>query len=170
MTRYLLLLAVGTTLLFTAACGPEDTPPAADPLPFEHWFPLAVDGTRLEAQIAVSRREQSRGLMHRQTLDTDRGMLFIYREPQRMSFWMKNTLIHLDIGFFDSEGVLREIHSMIAHDTTPTQSRSDEIRYALEMNARWFSENNIRPGVRLDLGLLREAIAARGAEVDRYVD
>lgn len=156
--------------MLTIACGPEETGPAADPLPFEHWFPLTIDDTGFEAQIAISRREQSRGLMHRESLPPDSGMLFIYREPQRMSFWMKNTLIHLDIGFFDSDGVLREIHSMIAHDTTPTQSRSDEIRYALEMSARWFRENNVRPGARLDLGLLREAIAARGVDAEAFVD
>ncbi len=162
-----LLLFVSIALV---GCNGDGTNSVTDTLPLEHRFPLKIDGTALNAQVAITFREQSRGLMHREELAANEGMIFIYEAPRQMSFWMKNTLIHLDIGFIDSEGVLKEVHTMVARDTDATQSRSADLRYALEMNAGWFREQGIRPGAKLDLKLLAEAIDQRGFEASRYVD
>ena len=127
------------------------------------WLPLKVGTRQIEAQIVLTRAEQAKGLMHRDTLPENSGMLFAYRDPTPMSFWMANTSIPLDIGFFDSTGLLVEVHRMVPFDTSRTRSRAQNLQYALEMNAGWFSRNGIFPGNRIDLKSLADALEARGA-------
>lgn len=156
--------------ILLAACRPEAVSEPAAPKPIEHRFTLQVGLQPIQAQVAVTAGEQRRGLMFRESLGEHEGMIFIYPTPQPLRFWMLNVPIHLDIGFFDREGVLLEVHRMVAHDTTGVASQSREVRYALEMSAGWFAANGIRPGARLDLGLLRTAVRARGFNPDIYID
>ena len=74
---------------------------------------LTPDGReqRVTVEIADDAAERAQGLMYRKSLPSDHGMLFVYQSPQPTSFWMKNTLIPLDILFFDARGVLRHVHS-----------------------------------------------------------
>lgn len=65
---------------------------------------------RLTVEIADDAAERAQGLMGRSALPANHGMLFVYERPQPASFWMKNTLIPLDILFFDARGVLRHVH------------------------------------------------------------
>lgn len=73
---------------------------------------LAPDGReqRVTVEIADDPAERAQGLMNRRALAPGHGMLFVYPVPQPVSFWMKNTLIPLDILFFDARGVLRHVH------------------------------------------------------------
>lgn len=157
-------------LLFLTACNSdtETLSVASDPKPLEQAFSLRIGEHTAHAEIAVTESEQRRGLMHRERLRTDHGMLFPYQQPRQMRFWMANTLIHLDIGFFDSEGVLREIHQMYAGDTQTTVSRRDDLQFALEMEQGWFRDKGIRPGAQMNLDDLRRALAARGADPRRF--
>jgi uncharacterized membrane protein (UPF0127 family) len=70
---------------------------------------------RFTVEVARTPEQQAQGLMHRQSLAPDRGMLFPYEPPQNASFWMKNTLIPLDIIFIRADGTI----AMIAADTVP---------------------------------------------------
>ncbi|MCC5833955.1 MAG: DUF192 domain-containing protein [Opitutales bacterium] len=157
-------------LLFLTACNTDNNTVsvATEPKPLEHPFSLRIGDHTAYAEIAVSEREQRRGLMYRERLRTDHGMLFPYQQPRQMRFWMANTMIHLDIGFFDSEGVLREIHQMVAGDTQTTVSRRDDLQFALEMDQGWFRDKGIRPGTQMNLDDLRRALAGRGADPRRY--
>jgi len=65
---------------------------------------------RFTVEIAATPQEQQRGLMFREDMPLSRGMLFTYDTPRRMSFWMRNTLIELDILFIDSRGIIQRIH------------------------------------------------------------
>lgn len=155
-------------LLTTAGCKfsePEADEARAD---VHTWLPLKIDAIALEAQLAITQGEMSRGLMHRDSLPENGGMLFLYRAPQQVAFWMANTRIPLDIGFFDSSGVLLEVYRMVPFDTQRTVSRSDQVRFALEMNSGWFSANGLRPGAQMDLDLLQTAIRQRGAVPAHY--
>jgi uncharacterized membrane protein (UPF0127 family) len=80
-----------------------------------------------------------------------------------MSFWMRNTPLPLDIGFFSPEGELKEVYSMLPFDETPIHSQDVRLQFALEMNQGWFHDNGVRPGAKLDLVALGEALKARGA-------
>lgn len=152
-------------LPFTACRPAAGEPPPLGP---EAWLPLAIGAVRFEAQIVLTPSEQQRGLMHRDSLPENGGMLFPYTQPRQMSFWMANTRIPLDIGFFDGKGMLLEVRRMVPFDTTHTRSRSADVQYALEMNAGWFSRNGIYPGEQLDLAALAGALQRRGAVPQRF--
>lgn len=78
---------------------------------------------RFQVEIAATRAEQERGLMFRKALAPDRGMLFIYKRPQPAAYWMKNTLIPLDIIFIQPDGkVLSIARNARPHDETPLPS------------------------------------------------
>jgi uncharacterized membrane protein (UPF0127 family) len=148
-------------LILLTGCGKE-AQTATDPLGPEAWLPLKVGDVEIEAQIVLTQAEQRKGLMYRESLGENRGMLFPYDTPRQLAFWMANTRIPLDIGFFDDTGLLCEVHRMVPFDTTRTVSRGKDLQYALEMNSGWFAQNGLFPGVRMDLQLLAESLRARG--------
>jgi len=153
--------------LLISACSPEKEAPVATATA-DSWLPLSINGVSLEAQIVITAPEQQRGLMYRESLPPESGMLFPYPVVRQMSFWMANTPLPLDIGFFDSEGVLLEIHRMVPYDTKRTISRSSDVQYALEMSSGWFSGKELFPGVKLDLTSLAEALSKRGVDPAQY--
>jgi len=78
---------------------------------------------KFTVELAVTKAEQARGLMFRKSLAPDRGMLFPYKPPQRAAFWMKNTLIPLDIIYIAPDGrVLSIARNAVPHDETPLPS------------------------------------------------
>ena len=149
--------------LLVAGCprsGPgADVPPKL----VSDWFAIKVGDRTVQMQLAIYSAELEHGLMERRDLGRDQGMLFVYGTPVRMSFWMHNCPLPLDIGFFSPEGELKEIYSMLPFDEAPIRSRDVRLQFALEMNQGWFHDNGVRPGARLDLAALREALKARGA-------
>ncbi len=148
-------------VLLGTACGPQSE--VADTvLPHEHRFAIGLGEETVRVQLALTPRESARGLMHRESLEPNEGMLFIYPSPRQASFWMKNTPLPLDIGFFDEEGTLLEVRQLHPLDETPVTSHGDNVLIAVEMARGWFRENRVRPGARLDLDDLKEAIRARG--------
>ncbi|MBC8041330.1 MAG: DUF192 domain-containing protein [Opitutaceae bacterium] len=157
------------TLSMVTGCGRSDAPreqaaakTAAD------FFVIQVGDKPVKMQLAVKPREMERGLMERTDLKPDEGMLFVYLSPQQMSFWMRNTPTPLDIGFFTTDGTLKEVYAMQPHDETPVQSRSRELKFALEVNQGWFVKNEVKPGAKLDLKALSAALRARGIEPWEY--
>ena len=107
-----------------------------------HTIQIRVCGTPLQVEVASTPAEQQKGLMFRQALSENQGMLFIFDHPQQASFWMANTAIPLDIGFFTADGKLQEVHSMKPFDLTPVVSKQDNIQYALEVHRGWFSHHS----------------------------
>ena len=170
MHRLPCVLLLALTVFF-AGCGDESSPSppvAEDPTALDVAQPLRIDAIELKAEIAIHLSEQRQGLMFRKSLKTDHGMIFIYSEPTQMSFWMKNTLIPLDIGFFDGTGKLLQVARMYPRDRNSVSSTSDQIQWALEMDQGWFRAKGLTPGAQLDLDLLRKAIAARGVNPKKY--
>lgn len=104
----------------------------------------------LSLELAQSPQARAKGLMHRESLCDDCGMLFVYRQPRFLSMWMKNTRIPLDVAFVDEEGRILVIKSMQPHDLTPVDSEGPAI-YAWEMNQGWFEANNIQVGDRFEV-------------------
>lgn len=85
-------------------------------------------------EIADTEESRARGLMHRTDLPMGAGMLFIYDEPRRASFWMRNTLIPLDMLFADPRGRITRIHHEAQpHDETPIDG-GDGVLMVLEIN------------------------------------
>jgi uncharacterized protein len=125
--------------LFAAALA---TTPAIAQLP---TVDLAINGHRLVAEVAASDETRTTGLMHRFSLQRDHGMLFVFREPQPLSFWMKNTYVPLSIAFIGSDGKIVNIEDMAPQTETTHPSRGLAL-YALEMKKGWFAEHGISAG------------------------
>jgi len=88
------------------------------------------------------------GLMFRESLDDDKGMLFAFDDSAPRSFWMKNTLIPLDIIFIDENFVIRKIHNAVPCEGEPCQVYTSDmpIKYVLELIGNLTIENNIKAG------------------------
>lgn len=162
MTHRFIAASLGFFFLLFLSNGCTTEEGETPALPASHWFELTIDKKTVQVQLAVTRAEMSKGLMERKELQPNEGMLFVYRRPIQASFWMKNTPLPLDIGFFNPEGILLEVYRLFPYDETSVPSRSDQVQFALEMNQGWFSKNKVRRGALLDLEELREALRARG--------
>jgi len=103
------------------------------------FFPSNATSISITCGIASTPQKRSEGLMNRVELPDDRGMLFVYETPQNLSFWMKNTLIPLDIIFLDETGVVINIESA---DIEPDVSDKDITRYYSLRPAQFVVEIN----------------------------
>lgn len=100
-------------------------------------------------EIADDEEERSQGLMFREHLDRGAGMLFVYPEPQRAAFWMKNTLIPLDILFLDQTGEITTIHAnAVPGDLTPLPG-GDSVFAVLEINGGLAERYGISVGTQM---------------------
>lgn len=89
---------------------------------------------RFNVEVADSGDERALGLMNRERLAKSSGMLFVYQTPQRAGFWMKNTLIPLDMIFADATGIVTRVHA----DARPLDKTridgGDDVAFVLEIN------------------------------------
>jgi len=102
----------------------------------------------IKAEFANTFQARAQGLMHREKLAQNTGMLFRFDEAATQCMWMKNTLIPLSVAFLDEAGTIVTILEMQPHDET-SRCSSGPARYALEMNRAWFAERGIKPGMKL---------------------
>ncbi|MDO8736229.1 MAG: DUF192 domain-containing protein [Thermoleophilia bacterium] len=111
----------------------------------------ASDGHEAELKVEVARTEEERatGLMNREELDADSGMIFVWDKPVRGGFWMKDTYIPLSIAFIAEGGAIVDIQEMKAQDPTVHVSKKPYI-YAVEANKAWFADHGIKIGDRAE--------------------
>lgn len=107
---------------------------------------LKIGNHSIHAEIADTPQSREQGLMRRNSLCADCGMLFIFDKADRYSFWMKNTPIPLSIAFIGADGSILNIDEMQAN-TLNTHNAQGNALYALEMNSGWFSRNGIKRGI-----------------------
>lgn len=113
----------------------------------ETKMPTILVGTKkLEVEIVQSDEERMRGLMHREQLGENEGMLFVFEEAQIQSFWMRNTFIPLDIAFIDANGKIIDVQRMEPLDETKSYFSPAPVPYVLEVNAGWFERNGVTVG------------------------
>jgi len=114
---------------------------------------LSIKGRPLEVEVAKTKRQRARGLMYRKELGKNEGMLFIFREEQYLSFWMKDTSIPLSIVFLDKNGVVTDMYDMEPFSLEPILS-SRKCRYAIEANRHFFREAGISVGDSIELSVV----------------
>lgn len=106
--------------------------------------------TVVNAEIADTPEERETGLMFRKSLDESEGMLFVFEREIKLNFWMKNTLIPLDIAYIDKNGVINEIYHMKPLDVSVTYNSIKPAMFALEVNSGWFSRHKIKNGSKIE--------------------
>ncbi|HLQ19406.1 MAG TPA: DUF192 domain-containing protein [Tabrizicola sp.] len=109
---------------------------------------LRWDGGKesFSVEVADEPDERSRGLMFRPSMSPAAGMLFVYEAPRRVSFWMKNTLIPLDMVFADATGTVTRVHQeAVPGDLTPIDG-GEGVQFVLEINAGLAAKLGIVPG------------------------
>lgn len=139
----MMILSPVTLLLLTLAC---TYPAAAQPLPTTQ---LTINGHRVTAEVAATVETQTIGLMRRFSLQPDHGMLFVFRAPRPLAFWMKDTYIPLSIAFIGADGKILNIEDM-APQTESTHLSHGPAMFALEMKKGWFAQLGIAAGDRVD--------------------
>ena len=103
------------------------------------------------AEIAHTPAQMQQGYMYRKEVKDGEAMLFVFERDQILSFWMKNTLVHLSIAYISSDGRIIEIYDLEPGNLNPVQS-SRSLRYALEVPQGWFDRAGIGIGDRVLIG------------------
>ena len=106
----------------------------------------------LHVEVPTNIKEFNLGLMFRESLDKNSGMLFVFEEVAQQSFHMRDTMIPLDIAFIREDGIIESIKQLEPNVETPVES-DGEILCAIEVNRGWFAENNVEVGDEIDIDL-----------------
>jgi uncharacterized protein len=143
--RHLRVIVIGALL-----CAAQPAAPAS--VSFEE-SPLTVDadGGQFEfvVELAVSPAQRSQGLMFRESLDEDSGMLFDFGRPQRASMWMRNTYVPLDMLFIDEDGQITQIAANTEPLSDVVIASREPVRAVLEIKGGISAELGIEPGDRV---------------------
>ncbi len=103
---------------------------------------------QIDTQLALTPMERQIGLMNRPTMPIHEGMLFVFDEPTRQCFWMKNTLLPLTAAFVADDGTIVNLEDM-KPQTLDAHCSTKAVRYVLEMNQGWFAKRGIKAGTKL---------------------
>lgn len=109
---------------------------------------LIIGTHPINAEIAATEPSRNYGLMHRQSLPTDTGMLFVFDTTGRPCFWMKNTPLPLTIAFIDRNGYIVNMADMQPYSEI-SHCPAAPVLYALEMEQGWFESKGIEAGTRV---------------------
>lgn len=110
---------------------------------------LSIAGHKLRAEVAATHETRTQGLMFRDHLPENRGMLFTFPEPGTHAMWMMNTTIPLSVAFIARDGRILNIEDM-EPQTVDVHSSQGAAAYALEMNRGWFAQRGIGGGARVE--------------------
>jgi hypothetical protein len=138
MTRRLLALLLAAVWLAGPAAAPAQTPEGEPQptLPIEDLWIETERGARYHfaVEMATTRQQQATGMMFREEMAPDAGMLFVFPEPRPASFWMLNTLIPLDMIFIDADGRIANIHERVEPLSEESRRSDGPVRGVLEIN------------------------------------
>ena len=102
----------------------------------------------IKAEVAANDPERQQGLMFREKMASNAGMVFVFDQAGPQCMWMKNTLLPLSVAFIDAEGKIVNIEDM-QPQTLDNHCAAKPVKYALEMNLGWFKQKNIKPGSKI---------------------
>lgn len=138
-------LPIGMIALITALAGCSK---ADDPqLP---TVQMKIGSRQFTLEVASKTADQARGLMHRDSMPLDHGMIFVFEQEAPRSFWMKGTRINLDILYVNADGRLVDVKSMQAFDLRSVPSAAPA-KYAIELNQGVAAMTGVRIGDKLDI-------------------
>jgi len=120
---------------------------------------LWLGAEELAAELALREVEIRTGMMFRESMAENEGMLFVFAVPHRTAFYMRNTKVPLSAAYIDPDGAIAEIVDLQPLEEAPVEAKSDKIQYVLEVNQGWFKRHNIGVGtvIRTERGSLPES-------------
>ena len=118
------------------------------PLPRQPTIYLKAGSQSIQAEVVASDETRQRGLMFRESMGKNDGMLFVFTERAYHSMWMRNTPLPLSVAFMDDSGKILSIHDMQPFSDT-NHMAAGPAKYALEMNLGWYVTNKVRVGDRI---------------------
>ncbi|MDX1583118.1 MAG: DUF192 domain-containing protein [Thermoanaerobaculia bacterium] len=156
--------AAALAILIVVACAPSDSNVLTEEKRMEEEVSrkpaakqphvVTPDGETITLEIARTDAQRARGLMFRENLPRNHGMLFIFTESERHGFWMKNTFIPLDIIWIGEDGTIAEVMPDVPpcfSDPCPTYAPSQSGRYVLELAAGEAERLGLSAGDRVEL-------------------
>jgi uncharacterized membrane protein (UPF0127 family) len=159
---FALLLAV----VFFAGCKKPEAavaPPADDSLPTQAQpklptMKIYLGAETLDAELALTEKEEMTGMMFRTNIQETDSMLFILSPPQQASFWMTNCPESISAAYISPDGVIEEIHHLEKNDNVPVVATNDNIQFVLETKDGWFTRHNVNVGmvIRTEKGSLSQ--------------
>ncbi len=162
MDKWLPVLGLAFAIMFIIGCSSK--PPIEEkPLVLHNSTPVAdssvptvCTGERcISVELAITQEKQEEGLMYRANLSDDSGMLFIFNEEDYHAFWMKNTLIPLDMVWIDAEGRIVYYHKdaqpCLESRICPAIVPNRKAIYVLESNSGYIDSMNLSIGDELDI-------------------
>ena len=142
--------AIGTIGLGLMPVASAQTPPSIAGKPQLNLprIQLQAGMHLIDAQVASLPAQRNIGLMWRQSMPTNEGMLFVFEQPAVQCFWMKNTLIPLTAAFVADDGTIVNLADMQPL-STQSHCSTAPVRYVLEMQQGWFAQRGLQAGSRL---------------------
>src|SRR5688572_22184884 len=134
-------------VMMVAACRDSD---AATPSVFDLQITQGEASETVRVEVAATPSQRQQGLMFREELAEDAGMLFLFPGESRNGFWMRNTYVPLDIAYIGFDGTVQEIRAAKPLDETPL-TPAQSYRYVLEVNQGWFERHNMGIGAKITL-------------------
>jgi uncharacterized protein len=172
MTRLCILFPLVAVAVCAAGCKNDTSlttvPPAEANLPTTaqaklQTMKLWLGAEEMVAELALTGVQMQTGMMYRTNLAENAGMLFVFPEPHRASFWMKNCPLPLSAAYIDADGVILEIREMQPYNTNSVVAASEQVQYVLETNQGWFGRHHVTTGmvIRTEHGPLRETFFSK---------
>ncbi|MCX6733190.1 MAG: DUF192 domain-containing protein [Candidatus Peregrinibacteria bacterium] len=116
-------------------------------------------GVQFDVEVARTAAQRTRGLMFRESMPVNRGMIFVFDDDAVRNFWMKNTLIPLDMIFVDKDGQVVSVSANVqpcrekVSSACPNYASTEPARYVLEINAGLAHSHHIQKGSRMDISI-----------------
>ncbi len=123
----------------------------------------------LNVEIPRNQTEFDMGLMFRESLEQNSGMLFVFEDVGEKFFHMKDTMIPLDVAFINEEGIVESIKQLEPLNTVPVSSDAN-VLYALEVNRGWFAENKVEVGDKILEPFRENVVTIEKADGGKYAD
>ena len=144
-------------------------PPSVDDFQPTHAQPklptikIYLGAETLDAEQALTQREVMTGMMFRTNIQETDAMIFVFPQPFRAAFWMKNCPESISAAYIDPAGVIQEIHHLEQNDTNSVVAANDNIQFVLETKEGWFTRHHIGTGtvIRTEKGSLQQTFFRR---------